>query len=375
MGILTNLVNSLASEILDFGFGQLDAYVTRELQEGRTENAFIAADAWENDKIQQIAQANQGAGILPIGGTNYQMQIPESMGLSPQPATSPLDLIPGDKAMGQIQQSPLAAEMVRSRYQQLIQQDPYFIQQEAQRKQQESMQDLNKQLGFETFKQNQGGTQTARDIFGGGDITQEQRNLVSGQQIGGLEDAKAQARERAAARKAQLKPPMKSPGATTTRIAEAQGQEIVSAVTDTDVRRIEKTLFSMPLYSVEGPNGKALNQEGQQILLMATDILATQKKKNPVKATMQAVQKYRQSMSQMPQKPAKLPAGQPQKPAAPVSQPKATPQQKASQTTGGSYNKSTAADIERMKTDLKWDNAKIRQFLLDKKIDPTIYGY
>jgi hypothetical protein len=95
-------------------------------------------------------------------------------------------------------------------------------------------------------------------------------------------------------------------------------------VTNADLSRMEKTLFAMPLYRTETYQGKkALNQEGDVILRMAADILQRQKKKNPIQATMQAVRKYRLSMSQMPQKPKNLPSA-PQAPAQPTAQQKAS---------------------------------------------------
>lgn len=69
---------------------------------------------------------------------------------------------------------------------------------------------LNKQLGFETFKQNQAGTAGARDIFGGGDIGQDVRNQASAARTGILEEAKEPARQRAFQRQVQLK---QTPGA------------------------------------------------------------------------------------------------------------------------------------------------------------------
>lgn len=311
MGILTNAVNGLISQVLDFGFDQLDNFVTRKIQEGQYEEAFQAADQWENDAIQRMSGAGQGGGILPTG---------------------PMDLVPSNQNMAAIQKSPLASEMVRARQQQFLQNDPYFLQQAAKRKQQESMQELNKQLGFETFKQNQGGTQTARDIFGGGDITQEQRNILSGQRTTALEDAKALAKEKAMARKAQLKPPMASPGAVTTRVSEAQGQgEIVSAVTPSDISRMEKVLMSQKDFSEETVDGKRLNVNGENVLNQAADILSRQKKKNPLLAIKQAKEQYQKETRTDTQAftsfaGQRAPAKQPQ-----ITEP--TPQQKATQMT------------------------------------------
>ena len=58
MGILTNLVDELATQAVGFGFKQLDRTVTQAIQEGRYENAFKAANEGEAWITNQIAQGS-----------------------------------------------------------------------------------------------------------------------------------------------------------------------------------------------------------------------------------------------------------------------------------------------------------------------------
>lgn len=101
MGILTTAIGQLTNELLSFGFGQLDDFVTRKIQEGRDEEAFAAADAWEKQALQGI---QGGSGILG-GGGDFQM-----------PALPP-----------EIGQSPEASKYLFPRYQQIIKQDPDIV--------------------------------------------------------------------------------------------------------------------------------------------------------------------------------------------------------------------------------------------------------
>src|SRR3990167_1038186 len=61
MGILTSALDELVQGLVSAGVTQLDNYVTREIQEGRNENAFQAAYEWGNKVEQNYGLANKVA--------------------------------------------------------------------------------------------------------------------------------------------------------------------------------------------------------------------------------------------------------------------------------------------------------------------------
>lgn len=149
MGILTQLLTQASGQLLDFGFDQLDALVTRKIQEGNLKGALEELDKYAEWGDQQVAQRQQQGGVLPLdNGPNAAVPLPGQSG--PMRNGAPTDWIPNDRDInfGKILGNPTTAEQFRAQRNLYMSNDPYYVQQEMDRKRQESeMQALQTGLG------------------------------------------------------------------------------------------------------------------------------------------------------------------------------------------------------------------------------------
>ena len=198
MGILTNLVDNLEDELLNFGFNQIDAYVTREIQEGRDENAFNALDKWENQLVQNYGLASKvqsGSFNMPgadlVGSRGVLPTSPE--GQVYMDAFSNIPPVPPE-----IAKSNAAFQIFNQRYSDALQNNPATLQREIQQKAQENRMGLVKDLASQGYTQNQMGFQEALGAYDQPstyDLPREERNRRSQERQFGMSQAQWEAGE------------------------------------------------------------------------------------------------------------------------------------------------------------------------------------
>lgn len=308
MGILTSALSELVDGLIDAGINQLDAYVSREFQEGRDERAFQAIDAWENQVAQNYGLANKvaagtynmpgmdlaggaGQGILPTGVDEQSLM----QSFSNVPPVPP-----------EIAKSNAAFQIFNQRYSDVLANNPASIQQEIQRKAQENRLGLVKEMAGTGFQQNQMGWGETLGAFDSPDtysLPREERLNRLGQREGALTTGRMAAQEpfkqSAFNRSVQLK---QTPGA---RAIGTGGNDVtggpLSSVTVGEIGRFEKMLSGNKAYSFEDAYGKKqLNERGMDVMNRASEILGTMKKKNPLKAYKMAVDQEKAEFNALP---------------------------------------------------------------------------
>lgn len=310
MGILTSLITNLGNELVDMGIDQLDAFITNEIKEGRTENALDKLDEWENQVIQNYNIANrvgagtynlpgmdlaggQGGGVLPV---NYPGQEQDLMQYFSQVPQLPSEVF----------NAPEISNVVSSRYADVIANNPYNIQRQMQAEAQKARTGLVKEMVGESYKQNQMGFQEGLGAFDrptAYDLPREERNRRIGDtqysRTTGQYEAAEPFKENAYNRSVQLR---QTP--TYAQLNKGTGPEggPVSSVTTTDLNKFENILGQKSIYAYTDKlsNKKILNQRGNDVLNRAADILSMQKKKNPLSAIKQAMDSEKAVFNALP---------------------------------------------------------------------------
>ena len=362
----------MATGALSLGFGQLDQFITRKIQEGNTEEAFRALDEWEATLGQQMTQ---GGGVLPTG---------------------PRDLVPSNDQMAKIQQSDLASRMAFQSYNQALQNDPYYVAQEQARKQQEAI--TNARAGaFEGLaRQRDVGTETiGPGIMGSMDFTapqlQESHATGLGMGTAAQEAAREPYRNLAMQRSIQLK---QTPTYAQVRGGgSGDGGSVVNTIgpsfQNTVVNNLMKRYPALFRQQAKDERGQpAINLStgldvyepspaALQVAQEIADEYARTKKPNYMKIETQAVQRFKKAQgdeaSQMPPKPTalqNLPRPEPK------SEPKTTPLPTALPNISSTQKSrpTMQALIEKAKG-TGWTDVQIRNAIKEEGYDPKEFGY
>lgn len=264
MGILTNALNQLVRGTIGLGIGQLDNWFDRMAAQGQAKEAAAALDQATADQQEYLRQSlsGQGGGILPT--------------------TNP-----------DVLKNPYTGQVYTYLQNQMIQNNPDVMAAEQAQKAQEERRGLVKSMIGEGYKQNQMGFQEGLGAFdnpAGYDLSRQERISRSAERTGALEEAKGPEWDRRQAQKtADAITKKQTP--TWKQLqgggggAKDGGGGPVSSVTTAEIGRMEKAYLRNSEYQDVGMDGKpSLNERGQNALNKAADILAGQKKKNPLRA-------------------------------------------------------------------------------------------
>lgn len=292
MGILGTAINQLTGQLFNFGFDQLDDFVTRKIQEGRDEEAFAALDQWEEDALRniQLSQTNQP---FLFGGQQVDPATVQGQGILQGQFGIP-------QVPSAIAKSPLAGQAFTQILPKVLANDPFFAEQERQRAIQEAITGA-RQTAF-------GGLARQRDIGTGAigpgirgeiDFTapqlQESQARGAGLKTAFQETAKEPSRQRRFQERMQLK---QTPGARARGGGGSKDDSttIFSSVTDSDISRITSMLKTSPEYY--DVNAKQLTERGLNVLNNVGEIIPGQKKKNLIKARQEAVKREKEQFEQ-----------------------------------------------------------------------------
>lgn len=406
MGILTNAINQLVQGTIGLGIGQLDNYFTGLVESGQQERA--AQEAFKLD--QELAQRGLMQDSLLAGQFNVPgMDLAGGAAIDPNSAqgrgvlSSLATLPPIDPV---VNKSPVHSQLVFQRGNQFIQNNPLVQQREQAQKEQEAITKARSQAFGGLARQRDIGTaDIGPGILGQRDFTSEQLQQAQargrGLSVTEQEKAKEPGRKARFAERLQLKqtPGARAMGSGGGGEAKDGGGGPVSSVTTAEIGRMEKTYLRNSEYQDIGIDGKPmLNERGQNALNKAADILAGQKKKNPLRAIKEgrdAEMKEFQAQQEKTSTPEgrldvlrgrattpeaqqrlqeveqQLEEGQQAAPAPTATQ--QTPQERATQATQGP-DAATAQKINTLKS-RGVSPEKIKQALEAEGLNPADYGY
>lgn len=375
MGILTNAINQLTTGVIGLGFNQLDAWFDRMAAQGQAEEAAAALDQATADQQEYLRQSlsGQSGGILPT--------------------TNP-----------DVLKNPYTGQVYTYLQNQMIQNNPDVMAAEQGQKEREAVMKARSQAFGGLARQRDIGTaDIGPGILGQRDFTSEQLQQAQargrGLSVTEQEKAKEPGRKARFQERLTLKqtPGARAIGSGGGGGAKDGGGGPLSSVTTAEIGRMEKAYLRNSEYQDVGMDGKpALNERGQNALNKAADILAGQKKKNPLRAIkegrdaeMKEFQAQREKTSTpqgrldvlrgratTPEAQQRLQEVEQQLKEGQQSTPTATqqtPQEKATQATQGP-DAATAQKINTLKS-RGVSPEKIKQALEAEGLNPADYGY
>lgn len=318
MRILTSALSSAINDLLSVGFGQLGNYINREIEQGRAEDAFKYLDLVANDFINRDQYSRniseplmQGRGILPGLESLTGNQVTASIPVDPNSGGAQAAIDWGRNSMvdpyaaSKIVQNPYAGNMLYQMTLQRQQNDPYLLNQEAERAMQKKAFDIRAEVIGKRGEQNLIGTDELGNlIYGRTELPRPEALKRLGEREGAVTTGRMSAQEpfkvNAFNRSVQLK---QTPGARAIGAGDnGPTGGPVSTVTVGEIGRFEKMLGNNSAYSFEDKStGKRyLNSRGNDALNRAADILSMQKKKNPLLAIKRAIDQEKADFNALP---------------------------------------------------------------------------